>query len=311
MRRDANTLGFVVATKDRPSELRRMLASLAQQSRLPDQVVIVDASAEAVRAVVEEFPALNISYLRHERPSAAAQRNAGIRAVEASIDLIGFLDDDAVLAPGAMEAMMAFWQDAPADVGGAAFNCLNPTQGGLQRLKASSLAGWLGLYAAAPGRVMPSGWQTLMGTVERTMFVEWLPSTASVWRRQVLEETSFDEFYDGYSYCEDLDFSYGVGRRYRLAVVAGAGFYHYPAPGGRRGSYYFGRVEARNRLYFVRKNGLSSWRCCLGIGVRMLMTLGSAVRHADVKRLGRAVGNCLGVVPGLTAKVPRGVSEPG
>jgi len=301
-------LAFVVATKDRPQELRRMLASLAGQPCPPDQVVIVDASAEPVQAVAEDLPELRVKYLRHERPSAAAQRNAGIRAVAGDVDLIGFLDDDAVLAPGAIEAMMAFWEEAPADVGGAGFNLMNPTRGGLQGLKRSRLAERLGLYASTPGRVMPSGWQTLMGDVERTVFVEWLPSGASVWRRRVLEDVAFDEFFDGYSYVEDVDFSYRVSRRYRLAVVAAAGFYHYPALGGRRGAYYFGKVEARNRLYFVRKHGLSVSRCCLGIGIRMLMTLGTAVRHADVHGLGRAMGNCVGIVPGLLAQVRDGAS---
>ena len=38
-------LAFVVATKDRPAELQRMWDSLVAQSRVPDEVVIVDASA--------------------------------------------------------------------------------------------------------------------------------------------------------------------------------------------------------------------------------------------------------------------------
>ena len=99
---DLPRAGFVVATKDRPRDLRNMLASLDEQSVRPGQVVVVDASAEPVESVVAEFPSLRIDYLRHLPPSASAQRNAGIRAVDPAMDPVGFLDDD-VLEPGSME----------------------------------------------------------------------------------------------------------------------------------------------------------------------------------------------------------------
>lgn len=284
-------IAFVVATKDRPRDLRNMLTSLAEQSVRPGQVVIVDASAEPDERVAGEFPSLRIDYLRHWPPSASAQRNAGIRAVDPAMDLVGFLDDDAVLAEGAMEAMLAFWLQAPADVGGAAFNYLNPASVAGGRLKRSPLASWLGLYAAAPGEVAPSGWQSLTGRVEQTTWVRWLCSGASVWRRGVLATTVFDEFFDGYSYLEDLDFSYSVSRTHRLAIVAEAGFRHYPSPSGRSSAYRFGKVEARNRLYFVRKHGLSVGRCYLGLLVRLAMTAGSALAGRPRGKLARAAGN--------------------
>ena len=79
---------------------------------------------------------------------------------------------------------------------------------------------------------MPSGWQTLTGTVSETIFVDWLPSTAAVWRREIFKNFSFDDFFDGYSYLEDLDFSYSVAREYKLAIVADAKYWHYPSPFG-------------------------------------------------------------------------------
>jgi hypothetical protein len=267
-----------------------MLASLAGQSVLPGQVVIVDASAEPVDSVVREFPSLRIDYLRHLPPSASAQRNVGIRAVDPAMDLVAFFDDDAVLDAGAMGAMLDFWSKAPADVGGAGFNHLNaePLRG---QLKRSRLASWLGLYAATPGRVAPSGWQSLTGCVEQTLWVQWLGSGASVWRREVLETEGFDEFFDGYSYLEDLDFSYTVARKYRLAIVAEAGYRHYPSSSGRVNAFRFGKVEVRNRLYFVRKHGLSVWRCRLGLLVRLGITVRLALAGHPLANLARAVGN--------------------
>ena len=70
-------IAFVVPTKDRPEDLRRMLASLAAQSRKADQIVVVDGSEPPVRHVVEEFPGIGIEYVRVFPPSLAQQRNGG------------------------------------------------------------------------------------------------------------------------------------------------------------------------------------------------------------------------------------------
>jgi GT2 family glycosyltransferase len=290
------TIAFVVATKDRPDDLRKMLRSLWEQSHRPDQIVIVDSSATSVIAVTKEFPELNIKYIHHTPPSASAQRNRGIRAVGPDMSLIGFLDDDIVLAKNALEIMLKFWQFAPNDLGGCAFNLMNPPSRSASGLKESALSRCLGLYSDKKGIVMPSGWQTLTETVKDTTFVEWLPSTAAVWRRDVFDGFSFEEFFEGYSYLEDLDFSYGVSKHYRLAIVADAKFWHYPSPSGRVSQYRFGIIEVRNRLYIVRKHQLSLPKCYFGIMIRLFMTIGSAVKTRNMDGLRRALGNCQSIV---------------
>ena len=289
-------IAFVVATKDRPADLRKMLQSLSDQSKRPDQVVIVDSSMESAETVIDQFSGLNIKYIRHPRPSASAQRNKGIGSVNADIDLIGFLDDDIVFEKGAIEKMLKFWEEAPEDVGGCAFNLKNPMRSHGSALKFSSFAEWLGIYSKSKGIVMSSGWQTLTGTVSETMFVQWLPTTASVWRRDVFEQFQFDEYFNGYSYLEDLDFSLSVSKKYRLAVLAEAGFYHFPSLSGRISWYHFGKIEVANRLYIVRKHQLSVSRCYLGLFFRFLMTLGSCFTGAGPAILKRAAGNCAGLI---------------
>jgi len=289
-------LAFVVATKDRPDDLRKLLGSLVAQSHPVSQVVIVDASAETGELLPSEFPGLRVRYLRHLPPSASRQRNVGVEAVDDGIELIGFVDDDAVLEADAVERMLDYWAQAPDDLGGASFNLMNSGPVGLQWLKRSRLCQALGLYRSEPGDVAPSGWQTLMGTVNQTRMVEWLATGAVVWRREVLRQFRFDEFFDGYSYLEDLDFSLTVGKHYKLAVVADARYHHYPAPGGRMRAYAFGKTEVRNRLYLVRKHDLSLWRCYLGLIIRMTMTLAVAVCRVDCKALQRALGNLVGLL---------------
>lgn len=289
-------LALVIATKDRPADLRRALSSLAAQSRSLSQVVIVDASGESVEPVVAEFPTLNPRYVRHFLPSATEQRNVGVLAVEEGIDLIGFLDDDAVLETDAVERMLNFWEHVGGDLGGASFNMMNPPATSGQLLKRSRFCETIGLYRRSTGKVAPSGWHTVIETVNNTRFVDWLTTCAVVWRRGVLEQFHLDDFFAGYSYLEDLDFSLTVGKHYRLAVVADARYYHYPSTGGRVSSYAFGKTEVRNRLYLVRKHGLSLWRCLLGLGIRMAMTFAGAVRRADARSFQRFCGNLAGML---------------
>jgi GT2 family glycosyltransferase len=174
---------------------------------------------------------------------------------------------------------------------GAAFNIRNLPSRKVGMLKNSALADWLGLYSTMPGGVALSGWQTVAGEFATTRFVDWIPSTAVVFTREVFNTHAFDEVFESYSYLEDLDLSYTIGRKGRLAVVSDAGFSHFPSKGGRVSSRIFGRYEVRNRLYFVRKHQLSITRCYCGIVLRLAMSIGSGLAHLDLTLLNRALGN--------------------
>ena len=289
-------LAFVVATKDRPEELRRMWRSLCRQTRPPDEVVVVDAGAGPSPLEGLDPAAFPATHIRAERPSAAGQRNAGLDAVSPGTELVGFLDDDAVLEEDAVEEMLRFWEGAGVEVGGAAFNLVNHPPLDLAPLKHTRLAESLGFYSKRPGTVAPSGFQTMIGSVERTTWTEWLPSGASVWRREVLRRHRFDDWFSGYSYLEDLDFSYRVAKTSRLAVVAGARYRHLPVAGGRGSWYSFGLREVLNRVHFVRANPeLSLVKCRAALAVRLLMSVAFGIKEFKLVHLERAWGNAVGL----------------
>jgi GT2 family glycosyltransferase len=292
-----NRISLVVATKDRPEDLRHMLGSLQDQTLPPAEVIVVDASSDPVEAILEEFPALSLRYLRHLPPSAASQRNAGIQASSHNATLIGFADDDVVFEPKAFEHLLNFWENAPPDTLGAAFNLRNYPQQRPSLLKHSRISEALGLYSSRPGTVSRSGWQTVVPGFAETQYVDWLPTTAVTFRKEAFQLSLFDNFFESYSYLEDLDLSYSISRAGRLAVVAEAGFSHFPSPSGRVTWFQFGRYEVRNRVYFVRKHNLSLPRCYLGLALRMAMSVGSAIVHMNTGLLKRAFGNLFELVP--------------
>jgi GT2 family glycosyltransferase len=294
-----HSLSLVVATKDRPDDLRKMLSSLQNQTLAPAEIIVVDASSNPVESILKEFTTLSIRYLRHLPPSAAAQRNAGIQACSPNASLIGFADDDILFESNAFEHMLRFWDSASSDTLGASFNLRNYPKRGPSFFKHSKISEAIGLYSPRPGSVSQSGWQTVIPGLAQDQFVDWLPTTAVTFRREALQLSLFDDFFESYSYLEDLDLSYTISRSGRLAVVAGAGFSHFPSPSGRVTPFQFGRYEVRNRLYFVRKHSLSLSRCYLGLAIRLAMSLISGVFHMNRSLLDRALGNLQELLVGL------------
>jgi glycosyltransferase involved in cell wall biosynthesis len=292
MNKFKNKISFVIATKDRPKEVMAVLDCLEEQSQRPNEVIIVDGGDSPIpknSIASSNFP---VKYFRYSPPSAARQRNAGIKAVCTEVNLIGFFDDDIVLDSNALERMLVFWEEASEDIMGASFNLVNHPTLAASDLKYSYLAEKLGIYHKKVGRVLRSGFQTMIGTVDRTMEIQWLPTGAAVWRRTVFNTHKFDDWFAASSYLEDLDFSYRAGKFHRLAVVADARYFHYPASGGRENSFSFGKREVANRLYFVRKHSeLSVGRCIFSLGLRMLMSFYLFAKSRNAGYLLRLLGN--------------------
>jgi GT2 family glycosyltransferase len=90
----------LIATRDRPDALRRCLAALASGVRPPDEIVVVDQSAdERTRAVVEAFDGSSrVAYARQRGSGLGAAQNLGCSL--ASGDLLAVTDDDCLPDPG-------------------------------------------------------------------------------------------------------------------------------------------------------------------------------------------------------------------
>ena len=99
----------VICTRDRPGELRRCLASFSQQSRPPDEIIVVDNASldDRTRQVVL---AAGATYVREDRPGLDFARNSGARA--ATGEIILYTDDDTELHPLWIENTLAAF-DAP------------------------------------------------------------------------------------------------------------------------------------------------------------------------------------------------------
>jgi glycosyltransferase involved in cell wall biosynthesis len=295
-----NRIAFVIPTKDRPDDLRKMLASLAQQTRRPDQVIVVDGSDPEVRRVVHEAHALDVEYVREFPPSLARQRNAGMARVRDDITLAGYLDDDIVLEPEAVQRMLDFWEGVGPDIGGAAFTITNNPPPGALNLKQ-----FFAIDHAQPGRVLRSGFASTITPQPTDVEVEWLYGGATVWRRDVIARFPYDEWFIGTGFMEDIDFSYTVREHYRLFVVSQARLAHYSRPVRTDRQRLLGKWQVVNRMHVVRKHrarGLSSaaaWRASAGL---FFLNMAAGIVRRKRDPLNRALGNAAGMLSELLGR---------
>ncbi len=106
-------LTVAVVTFERPAELRRLLGSLARMDVPAEdvavEVLVVDndptGSARAVVDALDAFP-FPVRTAIERRPGVAHVRNTALREAHSS-QLVAFVDDDAVVSPGWVRALVA------------------------------------------------------------------------------------------------------------------------------------------------------------------------------------------------------------
>jgi len=93
------TIAVVICTRDRPADLMRCLVSIASQSVLPDQVIVVSGSEDSCPAcVVDDFKFKDLMVIDCFEHNISKSRNAGLSTAQTEIVL--FIDDDAMARDG-------------------------------------------------------------------------------------------------------------------------------------------------------------------------------------------------------------------
>jgi len=242
---DSN-LAMIIPTKNRPHDLRFLLDSISAQDMWPAQIIIVDAGQISCENILKDFEFFDIFY-KKTIPSLTMQRNQGIGLLKENIDVVAFLDDDIILCLGAVKTAVNALRGLP-DTCGVCCNNLSH-----KRPKASILEKIFLVASDDVGVVMKSGFQSKICSLDKDYYVRWLIGGATFWKRSVFNDNRFDEWYYGYGHCEDLDFSYKLGKSYKLLALKEAAFTHNIKDIILEHEYYLGRMQVANRVYFVRK----------------------------------------------------------
>jgi len=251
----------VIPTFNRPCSLQRTLASLAAQSALPKQLIVIDGSpAEETRMVIEAWAAAvgsqcEVVYQRAFQLGAATQRNQGVAI--AAQPFIWFFDDDILFESDCVERLWAAitGEEALGGVNAMITNQRYLTPGRVTRvlfrlLDGKSRESYAGKCIGPALNILPEDNSNLPDVVP----VEWLNTTCAVYRREALPSPPFDAHFTGYSFMEDVALSLTVGKKWTLRNARTARIHHDSQPAEYKSNQSaLARMELINRHYVMTR----------------------------------------------------------
>ena len=255
----------IIPTYNRPQDLKNCLESIVEQSRLPDEVIVIDdgdLDGMPCRKELEQ-KGIQCVFKKKSQKGLTRSRNLGVKIARG--DIIIFFDDDVVLMPNYIQEIVKTYENgSDKDLGGV---------GGVEiNLKRPDFLNYIEfLYnimflisPLQPGRITSSGFSE-QGLTERVNPLkkigkaDTLSGSVFSFHKKVFSQFSFSEDYT-HNYCqgEDKDFSVRVSRNFNLYIQPAAQLHHYRSPIERVSKYRRGRdvVLSAYRLFsrYVRRN---------------------------------------------------------
>lgn len=250
------TMAVVIATRGRPQMLLDTVLDLLRQTRLPDELCIVDSGEEAMSKQeitgVCQTAGLPLRYAHPAPPGLTRQRNQGVDLTTGEV--VVFMDDDVRLSPGCLEEVEAEFLDPRNAVGGVRVNPMFPeSPSRASRLYCSvfGLACWSpGAKAQMTRAFYPRG----PSHTDHTVDVACIQGYFMAYSRAVFQTNKFDERLAGYGWREDIDFSFRVARHFRLVQTTFARCHHLKAPAARLAHQELEMMKVVNHVYLHQKN---------------------------------------------------------
>jgi glycosyltransferase involved in cell wall biosynthesis len=281
----APTLAVLIPTLNRPRDLEIAIKTLLEQTRYPQELIIVDQSKtdeseRCVHKLFAEHPKAAQIALRYTRDSRinglTMARNFALN--QTHCDVVLFLDDDVELEPDFVERLLEGYQEDPS-VTGISGIITNYTAGtGGYRL-------WQALFVHGPFRderqeiYHRADSLRAAGRIPVTRFGGGLMS----FRASKIEGLQFDKNLRGACEGEDVDFCMHLPPGARLEIDPRARLVHNASPAARRVEHWSASV-VRGTSYLYYRNWQShsfafAW-LMMGFG---MIALAAALKRGSLK----------------------------
>ena len=285
---------FIIPTRNRKESLFRLLTSIEEQEFHPDEIIIVDDSDKKIDNIEIEFENLKINYVFPNSHSLTKKRNIGISLVKDDVDFICFLDDDIVFEENCLNKLIETLSTIGNDVAGVSMNIIDAKRSHPLYIKYFKKLFCMETFN--DGKVLISGFNNPYSPIKTSNYGDWLCGGVTVWRKSVLNQYKFDEWFSGYGDCEDLEFSYRVGKKYKLFFIADAKVRHLMDYDKKGNNFNAGKMQSLNRLYFVNKNKeLSILLCLYALTGQFLNNFFKSILIVKIGYLIRSIGNLYGI----------------
>ena len=292
----ANEICVITPTFDRNKQLKKLLETLSQQTTPVGNILIADGTGNA-NGVVEKYKNdLPVRWLKCPVTGQVPQRNYALKELPTDCKVVIYFDDDIQLERDAIEEMVNFWNKQSTVPAGVSFYITNSTE------QPDNVLRHFFCMATEPrGKVWKSGYNSPCGNNENYMSSEWLSGGVTAWRKDVLDTYPIPDISSRWAVCEDLIFSYPVGKNEPLFVCSEAKVKHIDdiAKLGFYKCLERGKNTVLWRLYFVSIN--QDLSVCLFFWMNIGLLFGYSIRsiNGGKDQLGYFVGTLLGMVSGL------------
>ncbi|MGH9740036.1 MAG: glycosyltransferase family 2 protein [Candidatus Acidiferrales bacterium] len=239
------SISVIIPTKNRAADLEKAVESLLAQTRLPDELVLVDQSPE--RSFTRPTNRVPVRYIHDPTLSGASTaRNAGMDA--ASGDIWLFLDDDVILEPEFIEKILAAYGPGVTGVSGVVTNYDRPALGHLL---------WETVFVRGP---FLDDRQRVYRRADRLkddqpIKVRQFGAGLMSFRSSAVKELRFDPNLTGASPGEDIDFCARLPKGSILLIAPQARLVHRRSPAGRNQAHWL-LLHAQVSTYMHRRH----WR---------------------------------------------------
>jgi GT2 family glycosyltransferase len=268
-------LAIGIATTGRAVILARVLGELARQDSPPARIIVCHVRPDDVAGIIDP----RVEFLTAPA-GLPRQRNAIIDAAT-DCDILLFLDDDFIPAPGYVAATRAAF-DAAADIVG-------------------STGVVIADGASGPGLAWDDGVRRLAADTARSAPASVLPVWAAYGCNMAIRLDAvrrhglrFDERLPLYGWWEDIDFTRRLAAHGRIVRVTAARGVHLGAKTGRTSGLRLGYSQVVNPLYLARKGSVPWKAAARRVAANVFRNVTRAVAPEPyIDRRGRLRGNLL------------------
>lgn len=249
------SISAIICTKNRSHDLLKCFDSIIKQTIPPDDIIVIDSSTnlDTKRLCSHYKNVLPIPLIyQHSEPGLTKQRNIGVKHCQN--DIASFLDDDVILENDYfLEIRRAFSSsDTILGVGGCITNV--PSDSLLSKVFKR-----LFLYtefSPEEGIMKRSGFARFPcgNRSDAVLSTQVLVGCSSSYRNCLFKIHTFDEFFNGYSVMEDIEFSHRISKQGLLVYWPEAKLFHKKSPADRQSIPQRYEMLINNHFYVFNKN---------------------------------------------------------
>ncbi len=247
-------MGIIIATRNRPEALEKLLRSICKSSILPIEIIVVSSGNEISKLISEFNSILNIVYRHIDGHGQIRQKMTGISLITKEVDWVLFLDDDLLIEKNALLNAVKFLRDQHfyRSIVGVGFNLMPTSRLVSGHTFYKMMAKMFYLHSKTPGKLLKSGHPMSYLSSTKVLNTDWLIGS-SLWRRDMLSHYSFEFLEAKYSAFEDVIFSNNCKKHGELIYLPSSRLFFQNDSITRETSHLF--ISATFwRFYFFQRN---------------------------------------------------------